>query len=108
VTLLRCDGQCTIPVLTHELAARFVFQLYRQPLCGQSKYKNRQLNPCAEKLEKVLNSMEAANYSIRPIWKLVRELDQCLADNKYDPTKEKKSTMFYLNQYLDQQKHKTK
>jgi hypothetical protein len=52
--------------------------------------------------------MEAANYSIRPIWKLVRELDQCLADNKYDPNKEKKSTMFYLNQYLDQQKHKTK
>jgi hypothetical protein len=75
---------------------------------SQSKYKSRAPNPCAEQLERVLNAMEAADFNIRPMWKHVKELDKCMAENKYDPNKEKKSTMFYLNQYLDQQKHKTK
>ena len=74
----------------------------------KSKYKNRSPNPCADHMERLLNSMEAANFNVRPMWKVVKELDQCLAENKYDPNKEKKSTMYYLNQYLDQQKHKTK
>ena len=39
----------------------------------------------------------------------VNELDSCMARNpKSAFLQDKKSTMYYLNQYLDQQKHKKK
>ena len=53
--------------------------------------------------------MEAADYNIRPIYKYVKELEECYkkADIE-DQKKGKASTLYYLSQYLDQQKNKTK
>jgi len=44
----------------------------------------------------------AADYDIRGMWKYVKAVDKCIEENpNFDPLKEKKSTMFFLNKYLD-------
>jgi hypothetical protein len=67
------------------------------------------VNPCAAEIERILNAMEAADYNIRPLWKYVKDAEECYA--KYDIEDRKKgkaTTMYYLSQYLDRQKNKRK
>jgi len=70
--------------------------------------KERENNPCYLLLEKVINAMEAADYNYRPLSKYMRDFEKCVEEQKKEGSKSKPGTMFYLNQYLDQQKHKTK
>ena len=54
-------------------------------------------------------SWDAADYDIRGMWKYVKELQQCIADNPdFDPLREKKSTMYFLNKYYDRDRNKRK
>lgn len=54
-----------------------------------------------------MNAMEVADYQIRPLYKYVKEAEECYA--KTDMEEKKKgqaSTMYYLSKYLDRQKFK--
>lgn len=69
----------------------------------------KQRNPCAAEVERIVNAFEAADYNIAPVYKYVKDLERCY--EKYDFEDRKKgraSTLYYLSQYLDQQKNKTK
>jgi hypothetical protein len=71
--------------------------------------KGRRYNPCAAQVEKVLNAMEAADYNIRPLHKYVKDLEECYRFHDAEDTKKgRASTMYYLSQYLDQEKYKKK
>ena len=52
--------------------------------------------------------MEAAAYNIRPIWKYVQDLEKCYKYHDIEERKGKASTIYFLTQYLDRQKHKVK
>jgi hypothetical protein len=74
------------------------------------KSSARKLNPCAAQVEKITNALEAANYNIRPLYRYVKELEECYdrQDALQVNKKGKASTLYYLSQYLDRQKCKTK
>lgn len=50
--------------------------------------------------------MEAADYNYRPLSGYMHEYTKCVKEQ--DKHKTKPGTMYYLNQYLDQRKHKKK
>jgi hypothetical protein len=52
--------------------------------------------------------MEAAEYSIRPLWKYVRDMEDCYRNADEENHKGKPSTLYYLSQFLDRQKNKKK
>jgi hypothetical protein len=52
--------------------------------------------------------MEAANYNIRPLWKYVRDMQECYEKHNIEDRKTRASTLYYLSQYLDRQKNKQK
>lgn len=67
------------------------------------------MNPCIEEIEKLFIAIEATNMNYMLMRKYVNELDNCMARNPRSTfLNEKKSTMHYLNRYLDQNKNKTK
>ena len=67
------------------------------------------MNPCIDEIEKLFIAIEATNMDYMLMRKYVNELDNCMARNPRSAfIQDKKSTMYYLNQYLDQQKHKKK
>ena len=70
--------------------------------------KARKMNPCAAEVERVTNAMEAADYSIRPLWKYVRDMQDCYEKYNIEDRKTRASTLYYLSQYLDRQKNKKK
>jgi len=60
-------------------------------------------------VEKILNAFEAADYNIRPLYKYVKDLEECYEKHdREDRTKGRASTLYYLSQYLDRQKNKKK
>jgi spore germination protein GerM len=81
---------------------------YLQPRRRQSS-KGRKYNPCAAQVEKILNAMEAADYNIQPLHRYVKDLEECYRyHDAEDAKKGRASTMYYLSQYLDQEKYKKK
>lgn len=61
--------------------------------------------PLADCLSKCF--LDAADYDARGMWKYMKELKKCIADNPdFDPHKEKKRTMYFLNKYYDRQRGK--
>jgi hypothetical protein len=52
--------------------------------------------------------MEAAEFCVRPLNKYLVELENCVKERLKQKQNKKPGTMFYLNKYLDQQKHKKK
>jgi hypothetical protein len=53
--------------------------------------------------------MEAADYCVRPLHQYVKEMEECYDyHNKEDKKKGRASTLYFLSQYLDQQKIKKK
>jgi hypothetical protein len=68
------------------------------------------MNPCTEQFDRLFNVMEAANFNYMLMRKQIHELDTCIAQNKVGTSnlKEKKTTMYHLNHYLDQSKRKQK
>jgi hypothetical protein len=53
--------------------------------------------------------MEASDYNIQPIYKYVKELERVTDEAAEEKRKGgKASTMYYLTQYLDRRKNKTK
>jgi hypothetical protein len=68
----------------------------------------RSTNPCIQEVERVTNAMEAAEYNVRPIHKYVKDMEDCYRRADEEHHKSKASTLYYLSQYLDQKKNKTK
>ncbi len=66
------------------------------------------MNPCLQEVDRVTNAMEAAEYNVRPIWKYVKDMEDCYRKSDEEHHKSKASTLYYLSQYLDQQKNKKK
>lgn len=66
------------------------------------------MNPCYTEVERITNAMEAADYDIRPLWKYVKDLEDCYDRNDKEDKKGRASTLYYLSQYLDRQKTKKK
>lgn len=57
----------------------------------------------------MMNALEAADYNMRPIWKYIKDFDTCLKKSLAEQNKKGKAgPMYYLSQYVDQQKHKRK
>jgi hypothetical protein len=57
---------------------------------------------------KVLNALEAAKWKSAPLYKYVLEADACFEAAKEEKKRGKASTLYYLSQYLVQNKFKTK
>lgn len=77
-------------------------------LVYQSEKKSKR-NPCGLQMERILNSFEAVDFQIRPIYKYVKELEDCIKSNLAEYKKKgRASTLYYLNRYVDQKKHKQK
>lgn len=71
----------------------------------QQRLKKRQVNPCFPLYEKLLNAMEAADYSAQALNRYVTDLEACF--EKYDAIDGKKgrsSTLYRLTKHLDRQK----
>jgi hypothetical protein len=68
----------------------------------------RSMNPCLQEVDRVTNAMEAAEYNVRPIWKYVKDMEDCYRKADEEHHKGKASTLYYLSQYLDRQKNKKK
>jgi len=53
--------------------------------------------------------MEAADYNVRPLYKYIKEMENCYKNTSMEDSKKgKASTLYYLSQYLDRQKNKRK
>jgi hypothetical protein len=60
-------------------------------------------------MEKVVNASQAAKHDLHKMWKYVREAEACYTyEFNNNRTKGKTSTLYYLSQYLDQEKFKKK
>mmetsp|Transcript_11435 Transcript_11435/g.16862 ORF Transcript_11435/g.16862 Transcript_11435/m.16862 type:complete len:89 (+) Transcript_11435:173-439(+) len=71
--------------------------------------KPRRGNPvCHDESMKVLDALQASNYETAPIYKYVKEADLCFERAAAEKKKKKASTLYYLSQYLDRNKNKTK
>jgi hypothetical protein len=71
--------------------------------------KGRNFNPCYSQIERITNAMQAADYNIRPLYKYIKEAEDCYRQADLDKSKKgRASTLYYLSQYLEQQKFKTK
>ncbi|KAL7572033.1 hypothetical protein ACA910_001686 [Epithemia clementina (nom. ined.)] len=75
----------------------------RQRLSGNN-------HPCSKQIERVLAGLKATNGMIGPIYKYVKDMEECICYYRYLKTKKhgKATPMFYLSKYLDQQKFKRK
>jgi hypothetical protein len=65
-------------------------------------------NPCSQEVDRVTSAMEAAEYNVRPIWKYVKDMEDCYRKADEENHKGKASTLYYLSQYLDRKKNKRK
>ena len=63
---------------------------------------------CVEETQKVMDTLEAANFMIQPIYKHVKAVDDCIAKLKEERAKPKPSTLYYLSKYVNQRKFKKK
>lgn len=53
--------------------------------------------------------METANFQIRPLYRFVKEAEDCYAKADYEEKRKgEASTAYYLTKYLDRQKFKKK
>jgi hypothetical protein len=57
---------------------------------------------------KILNALEAADYEIAPLYKYVRQAEDCFEKAKLEKQRGKASTLYHLSKYLVQDKNKTK
>jgi hypothetical protein len=85
---------------SHLLVARFLLFFLQQP-----KFR---ANPCADKLMKLVNALEASEGKINgPVYKYVKDVEVCYKlANTEQSKKGRAGTLYYLSQYLDLGKFK--
>ena len=67
----------------------------------------RYTNPCYDQIEKIMNAMEVAQFKIQPLYKYVKEADECYEQADLEEKKRGKGgTLYHLNKYLDRKKFK--
>ena len=73
----------------------------------QPKYR---ANPCADKLMKLVNALETSEGKINgPVYKYVKDVEECYKTaNMEEKRSGRAGTLYYLSQYLDLNKFKTK
>lgn len=80
-------------------------------LCHTTKttQKPRKGNPvCHDETMKILNALPAANFEVSPIYKYVKDYDDCMARVEAERKKGKASTLYHLSKYLVQKKNNYK
>lgn len=55
---------------------------------------------------KVLNALKAADYTDAPLYKYVKEAEQCIENAKAEKKRGKASTLYHLSKFLVRGKHK--
>mmetsp|Transcript_9558 Transcript_9558/g.28695 ORF Transcript_9558/g.28695 Transcript_9558/m.28695 type:complete len:91 (+) Transcript_9558:160-432(+) len=71
--------------------------------------KPRRREPiCHNETMKVLNALQAANWEIAPIYKYVKDYDDCIERAQEERKKGKASTLYHLSKYLVLSKNKKK
>mmetsp|Transcript_13854 Transcript_13854/g.23037 ORF Transcript_13854/g.23037 Transcript_13854/m.23037 type:complete len:91 (+) Transcript_13854:177-449(+) len=71
--------------------------------------KPRKGNPvCHNETMKILNALPAANFEVSPIYKYVKDYDDCMARVEAERKKGKASTLYHLSKYLVQKKNNYK
>lgn len=74
---------------------------------ASKQVKGRYTNPCFDKIEKITNAMEVANFKIQPLYKYVQEADECYEQADIEEKKRGQGgTLYHLNKYLDRKKFK--
>jgi hypothetical protein len=63
---------------------------------------------CVEETNKVLDLLPVNGHFIRPIYKHVLAVDDCIARLKEERDKPKATTLYHLSKYVNQSKHKRK
>mmetsp|Transcript_4375 Transcript_4375/g.7842 ORF Transcript_4375/g.7842 Transcript_4375/m.7842 type:complete len:90 (-) Transcript_4375:123-392(-) len=88
--------------------ARGKIRITYEQLRMAAKKSRRGNPPCHDETMKVLNALEAAKWKSAPLYKYVLEADACFEAAKEEKKRGKASTLYYLSQYLVQNKFKTK
>jgi hypothetical protein len=57
---------------------------------------------------RVFEALEPAQYHVAPLYKYLKEFDECMKKAKLEKKRSKPSTLFYLSKYLVQDKNKKK
>lgn len=55
-----------------------------------------------------MDALPGADYNIRPIYKLVKAVDDCVDALREERMKPKATTLYHLSKYVNQRKHKKK
>lgn len=63
---------------------------------------------CVDETQKVMDTLEAANFFIQPIYKYVKAVDDCVEKLREERMKPKATTLYHLSKYVNQRKHKKK
>jgi len=87
------------------------FRLTLKQLRIYKKQRKNIGNPCADNMMRLINALEASGGRINgPVYKYVKDVEECCkkADMDQAQKKQKAGTLYYLSQYLDPQKFKTK
>lgn len=77
------------------------------PSFQQPKFRT---NPCSDKLMKLVNALEASEGKMNgPVYKYVKDVEECYKMANLEERKSGRAgTLYYLSQYLDVNKFKTK
>lgn len=59
---------------------------------------------CHDETMKVLNALEASNYEAAPLYKYLKEAENCFEKARMEKKKGKASTLYHLTKYLEQKK----
>mmetsp|Transcript_35873 Transcript_35873/g.55800 ORF Transcript_35873/g.55800 Transcript_35873/m.55800 type:complete len:94 (-) Transcript_35873:58-339(-) len=86
------------------------FRVTLEQLRIYKKQPKVRINPCSDKMMRLMDALEAAQGKINgPVYKYVKEVEQCLQQAKTAQQKTGSAgTLYYLSQYLDVGKFKKK
>ena len=73
-----------------------------------SSYPPLSQSPLLYTIYQSLNGLESTDYEIAPLWKYVKEADECFKKAKIEKKKRKASTLYHLTKYLVQGQNKNK
>ena len=94
------------PAFTYHSSPNYSIRL---TLSRSTPQKPRKGNPvCHDETMKILNALPAANFEVSPIYKYVKEYDDCMERVEDERKKGKASTLYHLSKYLVQKKNNYK
>lgn len=97
--LFVCEFVCGPKTPAHDMFALAVLQMVR---------RKRRGTICLEETNKVLDLLPANGYLIRPIYKHVLAVDDCIDQLREERDKPKATTLYHLSKYVNHAKHKRK